>query len=144
HPFNWRGWFDFGTGALGDMACHTVNMPFRAAKLGYPKTVELLDHSELNSETYPKTSKMRFVFPAREGMPETEFFWYDGNPDDKAVQPLRPDPDITKDIKNMMDKVPISGALLIGQKGILFSPSDYGERFFVKLNDEKELINYTE
>jgi len=144
HDFKWRGWYDFGTGALGDMACHTVNMPFRAAKLGYPKTVELLDHSELNPDTYPKTSKMRFVFPAREGLPETEFFWYDGNPQDKQVKPLRPDADLTKDIKNMMDKVPDSGALLIGQKGILFSPSDYGERFFVKLNDEKELVNYTE
>jgi hypothetical protein len=40
HPFNWRGWNDFGTGALGDMACHTVNMPFRALKLGYPSVVE--------------------------------------------------------------------------------------------------------
>jgi len=44
HPFAWRGWFDFGTGALGDMACHTANMPFRAAKLGYPSLVELVDH----------------------------------------------------------------------------------------------------
>src|SRR5205807_824052 len=69
---------------------------------------------------------------------------YDGNPQDKEVKPLRPEADLTKDIKNMMDKVPDSGALLIGQKGILFSPSDYGERFFVKLNDEKELVNYTE
>ena len=40
HTFNWRGWYDFGTGALGDMACHTVNMPFRALKLGYPNVVE--------------------------------------------------------------------------------------------------------
>jgi predicted dehydrogenase len=41
HTFNWRGWFDFGTGALGDMACHTVNMPFRALKLGYPTVVKI-------------------------------------------------------------------------------------------------------
>ena len=46
HPFKWRGWFDFGTGALGDMACHTANMPFRAAKLGYPSLVELMDDSQ--------------------------------------------------------------------------------------------------
>src|SRR5208282_5454774 len=39
-PFKWRGWYDFGTGALGDMACHTVNMPFRACKMGYPNVVE--------------------------------------------------------------------------------------------------------
>jgi len=141
HPFKWRGWFDFGTGALGDMACHTSNMPFRAAKLGYPKLVELVDHSELNPDTYPKTAKIRFVFPPREGLPETEFFWYDGNPEDKSVPPLRPNPDLTKDIREMMDKVPDSGCLLIGEKGQLFSPDDYGARFFVKLNDEKELKN---
>ncbi len=140
-PFNWRGWFDFGTGALGDMACHTANLPFRAAKLGYPKLVELLDHSELNEDTYPKTSKIRFVFPEREGLPETEFFWYDGNPEDQSVKPLRPPEDVTKEIKELQDRVPQSGCLLVGQKGILFSPDDYGARFFIKLNDEKEFTD---
>jgi hypothetical protein len=140
HTFNWRGWFDFGTGALGDMACHTVNMPFRAAKLGYPSSVELIDHSELFPETYPKTSKIRFVFPAREGLPETEFFWYDGSPKDEQVKPLRPGPELTSDIKELQDEVPPSGALLIGEKGRIFSPDDYGTRFFIRLNDEKELV----
>jgi hypothetical protein len=141
HPFAWRGWFEFGTGALGDMACHTANMPFRAAKLGYPRLVELVDHSELNNDTYPKSSKIRFVFPPREGLPETEFFWYDGNPQDPTVKPLRPPEDITKDIKELQEKVPSSGCLLIGTKGTLFSPDDYGARFFVKLNDEKEFTD---
>ena len=141
HPFKWRGWFDFGTGALGDMACHTANMPFRAAKLGYPRLVELLDHSELNPDTYPKTARIRFVFPEREGLPETEFFWYDGNPRDKSVTPLRPPVELTKDIREMLDKVPDSGCLLIGDKGQVFSPDDYGARFFLKLKDEKELVN---
>jgi hypothetical protein len=141
HPFKWRGWFDFGTGALGDMACHTANMPFRAAKLGYPNLIELVDHSELNPDTYPKTAKIRFVFPAREGLPETEFFWYDGNPRDNTIKPLRPPEDLTKEIRDMMDKVPDSGCLLVGEKGLLFSPDDYGARFFVKLNDEKEFKN---
>jgi len=141
HPFKWRGWFDFGTGALGDMACHTANMPFRAAKLGYPQLVELVDHSELNPDTYPKTAKIRFVFPAREGLPETEFFWYDGNPRDNSVTPLRPAEELTKDIREMMDRVPSSGCLLIGDKGQIFSPDDYGARFFVKLKDDKEFVN---
>jgi len=141
HPFNWRGWFDFGTGALGDMACHTANMPFRAAKLGYPNSIEVVEHSELNPDTYPKTSKIRFNFPARQGLPETEFFWYDGNPGDKSVKPLRPPEDLTKEIRDMLEKVPDSGALLVGEKGILFSRDDYGAQFFVKLKDEKELVN---
>jgi len=80
HPFNWRGWTDFGTGALGDMACHTVNMPFRACKLGYPTTIELEDASKLFPETYPLTSRVRFDFPAREGLPPLKLWWYDGHP----------------------------------------------------------------
>jgi len=114
-------------------------LPFRAAKLGYPRSVELVDHSELNPDTYPKTSKIRFVFPSREGLPETEFFWYDGNPKDETVKPLRPAADLTKDIKDLMEEVPASGCLLIGEKGQIFSPDDYGTKFFLKLTDEKEL-----
>lgn len=144
HTFKWRGWFDFGTGAMGDMACHTANMPFRAAKLGYPRLVELVDHSELNPDTFPKTSKIRFVFPERDGLPETEFFWYDGNPTDQSCTPLRPPADVTGDIKEMMDKVPDSGCLLIGEKGQIFSPDDYGARFFMKLKGDKELMNGNE
>jgi hypothetical protein len=144
NPFKWRGWFDFGTGALGDMACHTANMPFRAAKLGFPSLVELLDHSELNPDTYPKSSKIRFVFPAREGLPETEFFWYDGNPGDKSVKLLRPDPGVTAAVSELMERVPDSGALLVGDKGQVFSDNDYGSRFFIKLNDQKEFIDGTQ
>src|SRR4029077_5947081 len=114
-----------------------------AAKLGYPSTVELVEHSDLNPDTYPKTSKIRFLFPPREGLPETEFFWYDGNPKDTTVKPLRPPEELTKEIKEMMDKVPDSGCLLIGEKGLLFSPDDYGTRFFVKLKDEKKFVNGT-
>jgi hypothetical protein len=141
HPFKWRGWFEFGTGALGDMACHTANMPFRAAKLGYPRLIELLDHSELNPDTYPKTAKIRFVFPPRERLPETEFFWYDGNPRDKSCTPLRPPEELTQDTKALLDRVPDSGCLLVGEKGIIFSPDDYGARFFIKLSGEQELVN---
>src|SRR5207245_3367886 len=82
HDFNWRGWYDFGTGALGDMACHTVNMPFRALKLGYPKVVECEVASRIYPETFPKTSRIRFEFPEREGLPPLKFWWYDGNPKD--------------------------------------------------------------
>ena len=60
HTFAWRGWYDFGTGALGDMACHTVNMPFRACKLGYPSVVEC----EMDSRFYPETPE-DFPHPLR-------------------------------------------------------------------------------
>jgi len=140
HPFKWRGWLDFGTGALGDMACHTVNMPFRALKLGYPNVVECELASRVYSETYPKTSRLRYEFPAREGLPPLKFWWYDGNPDD-AFKPLRPDAGLVKEIVNSKDKLPGSGCLIIGEKGKIFSPDDYGSQFYVLLKGEDDLKN---
>ena len=130
HPFKWRGWQDFGTGALGDMACHTVNMPFRALKLGYPEVVEAEANTGMNKETYPKSSRIRFEFPAREGMPELKFWWYDGG--------WKPNPELTKEIVELQEKVPGSGCLLVGDKGRLYSPDDYGGKFYLLVGDEKE------
>ncbi len=137
HTFKWRGWYDFGTGALGDMACHTVNMPFRALKMGYPTVVECEIASRIYPETFPKTSRIRFEFPEREGLPPLKFWWYDGNPDD-ALKPLRPGAETAKEVISTMGKLPESGALIIGDKGKLFSPDDYGERFFVALKGQDE------
>jgi hypothetical protein len=139
HTFNWRGWFDFGTGALGDMACHTVNMPFRALKLGYPDVVECELTSRVYPETFPRTSRIRFEFPEREGLPPLKFWWYDGNPKDEA-KPLRPDAGVLHEVLGMYDELPGSGALIIGDKGQLFSPDDYGAKFFLVLNGEKEFV----
>ena len=144
-PFAWRGWQDFGTGALGDMACHTANMPFRALKLGYPTEIEA-ESSGINKESYPLKSKIRFQFPAREGLAPVTFWWYDGgNP--KPDNPFehdgnnKPAKEITAEIEEMTGQVPGSGCVLIGDKGKLFSPDDYGARFFLKLNGEKALTN---
>jgi hypothetical protein len=145
HHFKWRGWQDFGTGALGDMACHTANMPFRALKLGYPSEIEAWS-SGINQETYPLKSRIRFLFPAREGLAPVNFHWYDGG-DPKPGNPFvhdgnnKPAKEVTADIEAMMGEVPGSGCLLIGDKGKLFSPDDYGAKFFIRLNGEKELSN---
>ena len=145
HDFKWRGWQDFGTGALGDMACHTANMPFRALKLGYPTEIEAWS-SGINKESYPLKSRIRFQFPAREGLAPVSFHWYDGG-DPKAENPFthdgnnKPAKEITAEIEEMMGEVPGSGCVLIGDKGKLFSPDDYGAKFFLKLNGEKELLN---
>jgi hypothetical protein len=138
HAFNWRGWYDFGTGALGDMACHTVNMPFRALKMGYPTVVECEETSQLYPETFPKTSRVRFEFPARNGMVPLKFWWYDGNPGDKEVKPLRPNADLVKEIVEMRGSLPGSGCLLVGSKGKLFSPDDYGSQFYLLVGGESE------
>lgn len=144
HPFNWRGWQDFGTGALGDMACHTLNMPFRALRLGYPTVIEAV-YPCPNSETYPLKSIVRFEFPARGGLAPVTLWWYDGG-EPKPDNPYRhdgsnkPPREVTADVERMMGEVPGSGCLLIGDKGKLFSPDDYGAKFFVKLNDEPDLV----
>ena len=160
HSFAWRGWYDFGTGALGDMACHTVNMPFRALKMGYPTVVECEETSKLNKETFPKTSRIRFEFPEREGMPPLKFWWYDGAPQDRQVKALRPPEDITREIAEFEQsrrqanrqggqgnaegdrpRLPPSGCLLIGDKGKVYSPDDYGSQFYVLTEGEKQFVD---
>jgi hypothetical protein len=141
HSFAWRGWFDFGTGALGDMACHMVNMPFRALKLGYAKVIECEETSELFPETFPKTSRIRFEFPEREGLPPLKFWWYDGNPGDKSIKLLRPSenvPGIAKVLEREDGKLTNQGTIVVGTKGVIFAPDDYAEKIYLSLNDEKE------
>ena len=133
--FVWRGWHDFGTGALGDMACHMVNMPFRALKLGYPTVVECEETSQQFPETYPKRSRIRFEFPEREGLPPLKFWWYDGNPEDPNMPPLRPRPELTKDVQEVFDKIP-EGVLLIGDEGKFFSPDSDTSKSIVMLKNE--------
>ncbi|MHC4519262.1 MAG: Gfo/Idh/MocA family protein [Planctomycetota bacterium] len=83
-PFSWRGWWDFGTGVLGDIGCHQLDPVFRALKLGYPTTVEA-SSSGVNDETAPLTSIVRFRFPERQDMPPLTLTWYDG-----GLMPERP------------------------------------------------------
>jgi len=144
HTFNWRGRIDFGTGALGDMACHTCNLPFRDLKLGYPTEIEA-ETVDLTKDCYPIKSKIRFQFPAREGLVPVTFRWYDGG---NRIQNGRrgashdgsnkPPTEVTADILTMADRIPQSGCLILGSKGQIFSPDDYGTTFSLKLNDEKE------
>jgi predicted dehydrogenase len=77
HPFSWRGWWDFGTGALGDIGCHSLDPVFRALKLKYPTTVEAVS-TLVNEETYPLGSIVRYQFPERGEMPPVTLTWYDG------------------------------------------------------------------
>jgi hypothetical protein len=117
-------------------------MPFRALKLGYPTVVECEETSEMFPETYPKTSRIRFEFPAREGLPPLKFWWYDGSPQDQSVKPLRPNPEMTKEIREIRSargttgNVPASGSLIIGDKGKIFSGDDYGSNFHIMASGE--------
>jgi predicted dehydrogenase len=165
HPFVWRGWQDFGTGALGDMACHTVNMPFRALNLGYPTEIEASPFGKMNKESYPVGSKIRFQFPKRKSsisiahphflhhhrtieQDAVTLFWYDGGQPDPKLRgghdlSNKPPIEDTADIVALRGEVPDSGCLLLGDRGTLFSPDDYGSSFFVKLKDDQKYIHYT-
>lgn len=83
-PVKWRGWWDFGTGALGDIACHYFDPVFRALKLGAPVSVEV-SSTRVNEETYPVGSMITYHFPARDELPPVKLVWYDG-----GLRPPRP------------------------------------------------------
>ncbi len=93
-PATWRGWTDFGTGSLGDMGCHFIDVPYRALKLGYPVAVSCSVGSvysgffveEVYTDSYPPSSVTYIKFPARNAMPPVELVWYDG-----GIKPRRPD-----------------------------------------------------
>jgi len=141
HTFKWRGWFDFGTGALGDMACHTVNMPFRALKLGYPDRIECEVASRPYKETFPLSSRVRYDFPARGDWPALKFWWYDGNPRDRQA-PIRPYSDITANlVAKQGNKLPASCCLIKGSEGEIYSPDDYGQNVFLMRKGEKTYTN---
>jgi predicted dehydrogenase len=112
HPFVWRGWWDFGTGALGDIACHSMSPIFFALKLGYPTAVEAKS-SELFKETAPLWSIITYEFPARGDLPPVKMTWYDGKKQPPRPEELEPD-----------RKWDFNGTLFVGDKGkLLFDGS---------------------
>jgi predicted dehydrogenase len=125
-PFNWRGWYDFGTGALGDMGCHNMDVVFWGLKLGAPTAVEALT-SGWHRETYPKASVVRWEFPARGEMPPVTLTWYDGG--NKPPQDLAPGVEL-----------PTNGALVVGENGTLFARDWHADGF--KLLPEKEFEGF--
>ncbi|MEM7456259.1 MAG: Gfo/Idh/MocA family oxidoreductase [Planctomycetota bacterium] len=123
HPFKWRGFWAFGTGALGDMACHTLNMSYMALDLKFPTSV-VAEAKEHDGICYPESSKIKFEFPEYEGRAALQMHWYDGGE--------RPAPEILEGIPKRKDRQGrerhyTSAALIIGEDGRrFFSPGDYG------------------
>lgn len=77
HPFKWRGWWDFGTGALGDMGAHILDQPFWALDLDFPNTV-IATSTPYSDETYPQASIITWTFPEKDGRDPVKIVWYDG------------------------------------------------------------------
>ncbi len=121
HPFKWRGWWDFGTGALGDMACHTCNLPFMALNMRDPVSVEATTAPH-DGDSYPAWSRIKFEFPAREGREAFTLHWYDGS--------QLPDKKIFAGVTLKVRKKPapyVSGTMIIGDKAKLYAAGDYAE-----------------
>lgn len=139
HAFQWRGWADFGTGALGDMACHTTNLSVMALKLWDPIAMTAIRNPGMvDGETFPASSVLKFEFPERDGLPACNFFWYDGGdlPSDEIIHQL-PKSFVRRieELKQAPSKRKTSGAVVVGSKGILFSPDDYGGRYVLLPSD---------
>lgn len=144
HPFSWRGWLDFGTGALGDMACHTANMAVMALDLFEPKSFEAIENTGIvGGEQFPRRSTIKFEFGTRGSLPPCTLFWYDGGnlpgedvlSNDEVPQSFREEV-AKKGRKDAMS----SGSLLVGSKGKLFSPNDYGAQYY--LLPEKDFASF--
>ncbi len=110
-PFVWRGWWDFGTGALGDMACHLMDGAFWSLGLKYPLSVES-EGAPLKPEAAPDWMTVHYEFPARGTMPPATLTWYDGKKDGK---PNRPPADLSQGVA-----LPDNGSLFVGERGTLF------------------------
>lgn len=129
-PFAWRGWWDFGSGALGDMACHTMNMPFMGLDLRDPiaVTAETAGH---NKDSFPKWSTITYEFAARGDRPALKLYWYDGG---KKI-----DPALVAGRKDPSKKISDSGCLVVGDKCQIYSPNDYGADFEVIGGEVKDV-----
>jgi len=109
-PFKWRGWLDFGTGALGDIGCHSFHPIFKVLDLGKVQSVEAIT-TELHSDSYPLVSMIRYTFPARgPKYPAVTLTWYDG-----MLRPFRPDE--LEAERNLGG----NGTLYIGDDGKIFN-----------------------
>jgi len=132
-PFTWRGFWDFGTGAIGDMGIHNFDTAFWALELGLPTTVEVKDVSGVNNETGPKWCIIEINFPRRGTKPPVKLTWYDGL--------KKPPTDLFQG-----EKRPTNGSLIIGTKGTLFTRTWHGggeadDDFYVLL-PRREFLGY--
>ncbi len=141
HDFNWRGWWDFGTGALGDMACHTANMAFMALKLGSPTSVRAEVVEGFNPETFPAGARVVFKFAARGEMGPVAFTWYEGKSDGKKLLPREELAKRAINLDQKRKKLVDSGCILVGTKGMIYSPSDYGAEVYFDPPEQFKDIN---
>ena len=115
HPFNWRGWVDWGVGAIGDMGAHLIDHTMWALELGFPTSIETVS-TPFNGASYPSATQTFYEFPARGKMPPVTMTWYDG-----GLLPRKPEELGDEELNKG------GGALIIGSKGKLLHDT-YGAK----------------
>ncbi len=131
HSFQWRGWWDFGSGALGDMACHQLTVPFVACGLRDPISV-VAQTTGHDFDSFPASSVIKFEYAETSERPAITFWWYDrrGN---------RPPDEVFS--KWGITDVSASGVLVVGEKGAFYSSDDYCGNYELK-GVEKVTVDY--
>ena len=145
HTFTWRGFYDFGCGAFGDMACHTMNLPFRGLELGGVSAAECVKIEEKNDIAYPTKSVVKMTYKARESrvrpgvkLPEVTLFWYDGfDENNPGKSGNKPTPDVMPEVVKQYGAVPDTGCYIIGSKGKVLMQDDYGAKCAIALTGDK-------
>lgn len=134
HPWNWRGWLDFGSGPVGDFACHDLNLPVRALKLDYPVSLDI-KADLMFLPTYPKDAYIRYDFAARQNLPAVTIHWHDGG----LANTVKTSPVVPAKLKEHFgeDGVP-QGVLTLGENGFTFGSHWQGSDY-IMLNGEEKL-----
>jgi predicted dehydrogenase len=122
HSFQHRGWWDFGTGALGDMACHQLTVPFASCGLRDPISV-VAKTTGHDFDSFPASSIIKFEFPETSERPAIPFWWYDRKGNKPPMEVFA---------KWGIDKVSDSGVLVVGEKGAFYSSDDYCAKYELK------------
>lgn len=117
-PFKWRGYFDFGCGALGDMGCHIMDAAYWSLDLGVPERITA-STSEVNAVSYPKQTHVVYEFPARSGMPAVDYHWYSGD-----IYPALPS--WLRDYNPFRGNIMRNGSLIVGD-GMAILTDTYSE-----------------
>lgn len=134
HRFNWRGWCDFGSGALGDGGMHLLNLPFRALGWGAAVAVEAEETSARFPESYCASSRVRFDFASQNRRSAARLFWYDGG--------MKPTTDrLPSAVVARGGGLSETGCLLIGDKGVWMTNDDWGKQHGLALNGEPRMTD---
>jgi predicted dehydrogenase len=152
HPHEWHGWYDFGNGSIGNMACHVLDGVFWALKIEHPASIEVEYNRGGSDERYPLGSRIRWDVPARAGMPPLKAYWYEGLNATTTATPSGTLHEVKGDARNLpplllelRKKYPAekldsedSGTLYVGDKGVIYTGT-YGGNMHIVSRDKSEI-----